>query len=554
MQNIPRDIASGLVASQKEDSLLNTYRLLENIEEDGLYTEDGTVDYLGNAANRRTTGNWKACSYILGTEFSEKLAYGGMSSNLVLYLKNHLNEHSVTASKNIANWSGTCYAMPLIGAFLADRYLGRYGMIATFSIIYAMGMLLLTLSASVPGLKPICNDRDVCYATNAQTAVFFIALYLVAIGTGGIKPCVSSFAADQFDDTHEIEKKQKASMFNWFYFLVSFASLIAHSVLVWIQVNVGWGIGYGIATGAMIIAVIWFFSGTTLYRNQRPGSSPLTRLCRVIVASLKKRNLQVPSDESGLYKNVDAETTTTRSRKLDHTESLSFFDKAAVELESDHTEGSINTWSLCTVTEVEELKALIRLLPLWATGIIFSTMYVQTGIFFVLQGSSMDTRVGKSSFEFPPASIGIFDSISWILEFLRLELVRRHNYYELDHVPMSIFWQIPQYFIMGCAEVFSQIGQMEFFYDQAPDSMRSIGAALSLSTTALGCYMSSFLVTVVTMYSTRNGNVGWITDNLNYGHLHYFFGLLAILGTINLGVFILASRWFTYKRSVKALD
>lgn len=271
-----------------------------------------------------------------------------------------------------------------------------------------------------------------------------------------------------------------------------------------------------------------------------------------------------------------------------------------MEVESDHKEGSINTWSLCTVTEVEELKAIIRLLPLWATGIIFSTMYVQTGIFFVLQGSAMDTRVGKSNFEFPPASVNIFDSIScmfWvlvyeqiivplarkftgqrngltqlqrigtglfisifsmicagILEFLRLELVRRHNYYELDHVPMSIFWQIPQYFIMGCAEVFSQIGQMEFFYDQAPDSMRSIGAALSLSTTALGSYMSSFLVTVVTIYSTRNGNAGWITDNLNYGHLHYFFGLLAILGSINLGVFMLVSRWYTYKRSVKALD
>ncbi|XP_074366390.1 protein NRT1/ PTR FAMILY 8.2-like isoform X2 [Apium graveolens] len=534
-------IASGFATSQKEDSLVNTYRLLEDVEEDDIYTGDGTVDYLGNAANRRTTGNWKACSYILGAEFSERLAYCGMSSNLVLYLKNNLNEHSVTASKNMANWSGTCYAMPLIGAFLADRYLGRYGMIATFSIIYAM-----------------------------------------------------------FDDADEIEKKHKGSMFNWFYFLVSSASLISHSVLVWIQVNVGWGIGYGIATGAMVIAVIWFFSGTILYRNQTPGSSPLTRLCRVLVASLKKRNLQVPSDESVLYKNADAETTSTRSRKLDHTDSLRFFDKAAVEVESDLIEGSINTWSLCTVTEVEELKALIRLLPLWATGIIFSMMYVQTGIFFVLQGSTMDTRVGKSGFEFPPASVNIFDSIScmfWvlvyekiivplarkftgqryglkqlqrigtglfisiismicagILEFLRLELVRRHNYYELDHVPMSIFWQIPQYFIMGCAEVFSQIGQMEFFYDQSPDSMRSIGAAISLSTTALGCYLSSFLVTVVTKFSTRNGDVGWITDNLNYGRLHYFFGLLAILGTINLGVFILVSRWYTYKRPIKPLD
>lgn len=183
-------------------------------------------------------------------------------------------------------------------------------------------MSLLTLSASVPGLKPICDEGGVCYSTDAQTAVFFIALYLVAIGSGGIKPCVTPFGADQFDDTDEVEKAQKGSLFNWFYFLISIASLIAHSVLVWIQVNIGWGIGYGIATGAMVIAVIWFFSGTTLYRNQRPGSNPLTRLRRVIVASIKKRNLKVPTDESVLFKNVDAETTTIRSHKLDHTESL----------------------------------------------------------------------------------------------------------------------------------------------------------------------------------------------------------------------------------------
>ena len=74
----------------------------------------------------------------IGNEFCERLAYYGMSSNLVLYFKNHLNQHSATASKNANNWSGTCYITPLIGAFLADAYLGRYRTIAAFSIVYVI--------------------------------------------------------------------------------------------------------------------------------------------------------------------------------------------------------------------------------------------------------------------------------------------------------------------------------------------------------------------------------------------------------------------------------
>ncbi|KAI4304623.1 hypothetical protein MLD38_040105 [Melastoma candidum] len=118
---------------------------------------------------------------------------------------------------------------------------------------------------------------------------------------------------------------------------------------------------------------------------------------------------------------------------------------------------------------------------------------------------------------------------------------------------MSIFWQTPQYFIIGCAEVFTFIGQIEFFYEQAPDAMRSMASALSLTTNALGNYLSTVLVTVVTDISTRNGKLGWIPDNLNYGHLQYFFLLLAGLSVINLGVYLLIARWYTYKKAVGTL-
>ena len=100
--------------------------------------------------------------------------------------------------------------------------------------------------------------------------------------------------------------------------------------------------------------------------------------------------------------------------------------------------------------------------------------------------------------------------VAAIVEIKRLEMVKEHNYYERETIPMSIFWQVPQYFLVGAAEIFTFIGQLEFFYDQAPDAMRSLMSAVSLTTVALGSYLSTLLVTIVTTITTRHGKIGWI--------------------------------------------
>lgn len=562
------------------------------MDKSDIHTNDGTVDIKKRPANKNKTGNWKACRFILGNECCERLAYYGMSTNLVNYLQLRLSQTNVAASNNVTNWSGTCYITPLFGAFLADAYLGRYCTIASFSMVYAFGMMLLTLTASVKGLKPTCIG-DKCHATKLQTAVTFLALYLIALGTGGIKPCVSSFGADQFDESDEIERKKKSSFFNWFYFSINIGALIASSVLVWIQMNVGWGWGFGIPAVAMAMAVVMFFSGSRLYRLQRPGGSPLTRIAQVVVASVRKSGVEVP-DKSHLHETEDQESNIAGSRKLEHTEKLRFFDKAAVVSDKDYLKGSPNPWQLCTVTQVEELKAIVRLLPVWASGIVFATVYSQMSTMFVLQGNTMDQHIGPH-FKIPSASLSLFDTLSvifWapvydkllvplarkytglergftqlqrmgiglvisifsmavagLLEIIRLKYVRTHNYYDLDTIPMSIFWQVPQYFLIGCAEVFTFIGQLEFFYDQAPDAMRSLCSALSLTTVALGNYLSTLLVTIVTNVTTKNGRLGWIPDNLNRGHLDYFYWLLTILSAINFVVYLWIAKWYTYKKA-----
>ncbi|KAE9455566.1 hypothetical protein C3L33_12563, partial [Rhododendron williamsianum] len=140
--------------------------------------------------------------------------------------------------------------------------------------------------------------------------------------TGGIKPCVSSFGADQFDDTDSIERVKKGSFFNWFYFSINLGALVSSSLIVWIQDNAGWGLGFGIPALFMAIAIASFFSGTPLYRFQKPGGSPLTRVCQVLFASFRKSNSVVPADSNLLYETPDKTSAIKGSRKLEHTDEL----------------------------------------------------------------------------------------------------------------------------------------------------------------------------------------------------------------------------------------
>jgi len=184
-------------------------------------------------------------------------------------------------------------------------------------------MCTLTLSASIPAFKPAECIGSVCpSATPAEYGVFFLGLYLIALGTGGIKPCVSSFGADQFDDTDPKERVKKGSFFNWFYFSINIGAFVSSTLIVWMQENAGWGLGFGIPAVFMGIAIASFFSGTPLYRFQRPGGSPMTRMCQVVVASLRKWNLEVPEDDDLLYETPDEHSAIEGSRKLQHTDEL----------------------------------------------------------------------------------------------------------------------------------------------------------------------------------------------------------------------------------------
>lgn len=229
------------------------------------------------------------------------------------------------------------------------------------------------------------------------------------------------------------------------------------------------------------------------------------------------------------------------------------------------------------MTQVEELKVIIGMLPIWATGIVFFAVLAQFSSTFLEQGRTMNKHLG--AFAIPPASLASFDAVSvliWVPVYDRVlvPVARRltanaRGISELQRLgaglllsvlvmvtaavvetrrlasahgegrsSMSILWQVPQYFLVGASVVFACVGQTEFFYNEAPPSMRSLCSALALLTVALGSYVSSLVVTMVEWLTTRGGGPGWIPDDLNDGHLDRFFWLLAVMSALNLAVFV----------------
>ncbi|KAJ7954675.1 protein NRT1/ PTR FAMILY 5.2-like [Quillaja saponaria] len=165
-------------------------------------------------------------------------------------------------------------------------------------------MIVLTLAVSFPGLKPPrCVDTNVenCKkASTLQLAVFYGALYTLAVGTGGTKANISTIGADQFDEFDPKDKAHKLSFFNWWMFSIFLGTLFANTILVYIQDNVGWTIGYALPTLGLVVSIIVFLAGTRFYRHKVPKGSPFTRMARVIVAALRNWKVPIPSDPKKL--------------------------------------------------------------------------------------------------------------------------------------------------------------------------------------------------------------------------------------------------------------
>ncbi|XP_042404449.1 protein NRT1/ PTR FAMILY 5.6-like [Zingiber officinale] len=546
---------------------------------------DASVDHKGRLPDRSVTGGWRASLFIIVIEFSERLSYFGLATNLIMYLSKELHEDLKTAAKNVNYWNGVTAVMPLVGGFVADAALGRFFTVIISSLVYIAGLTLLSLSQLVPRLKP-CNGAACAGGRSMRVheVIFFLAIYLISVGTGGHKPSLESFGADQFDDNHAGERKRKMSYFNWWNFALCGGLLFGVTVIPYAHDVVGWWLVDVVLTANMCFSLVVFVAGKSFYRYRKPVGSPFTPMAQVVASALAKRALPLPSDAGELY-----EAPKTEQRLLCHTNKLRFLDKAAIiEHKDDAAAFAIeqsNPWRLATVTQVEELKLIIGMVPIWLTALPFGIAVSQSSTFFIKQASVMDRKLG--GFEIPPASVFALGAVGMLItvtlyDKLLEPAVRRATGQErgvsilkrigvgmaLSAVAMAaaalverrrltaraqvtVFWLVPQYMTMGLGDGFALVGLQEYFYEQVPDGMRSLGIGLYLSIFGVASFLSSLLITAVDRTTT------WFARDLNGSRLDSFYWLVAALNAVNICVFVCTARSYSYKsvqRKVAVVD
>lgn len=257
-------------------------------------------------------------------------------------------------------------------------------------------------------------------------------------------------------------------------------------------------------------------------------------------------------------------------------------DKAAILDEYASAEGNrSNPWIVSTVNQVEEVKLVFKLMPVWSTCILFWTVYSQMTTFTIEQATFMNRKIG--SFVIPSGSFSAFLFITILLftslnEKLFVPLARkltntaqgitslqrigiglvlstaamiaaaivekqRREFAVHQNTKISAFWLVLQYFLVGAGEAFVYVGQLEFFIREAPDRMKSMSTGLFLSTISMGFFVSTLLVTLVDKVTKKS----WLRSNLNKGRVDYFYLLLAVLGALNFLVFLAFAMRHQYK-------
>ncbi|PHU24389.1 Protein NRT1/ PTR FAMILY 1.1 [Capsicum chinense] len=535
----------------------------------------------------RKKGGLITMPFIIANEALEKVGSYGVLPNMTFYLMRDYRLGVTSAQNLLFFWSAATNFLPLVGAFVADSYLGRFLAIGLGSIFSFLGTFVLWLTAMIPKARPPpCNQPgQACKSTTpSQFMLLVFSFMLMSIGAGGIRPCSLAFGANQVDRGDNPNRvKVLETFFAWYYTSSIVSVLIALTGIVYLQDRLGWKIGFGVPTILMFLSAVFFFLASPFYIKQKVRTNLFGSFVQVIVAACKNRKLPYPNQNSDYHhKNGSGPQVPT--------EKLRFLNKACIVKSPEDVKPNgvaANPWNLCTVEQVEELKAVIRIIPLWSTGIMLSINLSQSS-FPLLQAQSMNRHLTKG-FQIPAGSFGMFLMIAltiWVFLYDRVMLplaskikgrpvrlkpivrmglgivvssismlvagivehIRRKraiNQGLLNNsqglVEMSAMWLIIPNSLNGIAEAFTAIGSTEFFYCELPKSMSSLASALFGLGMAVANLLASVILSAVDKYTRGEGKESWITSDINKGHYEYYYWLLAVLTAFNLLYFLVCS-------------
>ncbi|KAL2993804.1 hypothetical protein AAZX31_10G133100 [Glycine max] len=485
------------------------------------------------------------------------------------------------SANTLTNFMGSTFLLSLVGGFISDTYFNRLTTCLLFGSLEVLALVMLTVQAGLDHLHPDYCGKSSC-VKGGIAVMFYSSLYLLALGMGGVRGSLTAFGADQFDEKKNPgEAKALASFFNWILLSSTLGSIIGVTGVVWVSTQKAWHWGFIIITIASSIGFLTLALGKPFYRIKTPGQSPILRIAQVIVVAFKNRKLPLPESDEELYEVYEDATL----EKIAHTNQMRFLDRASILQENIKSQ----QWKVCTVTQVEEVKILTRMLPILASTIIMNTCLAQLQTFSVQQGSVMNLKLG--SFTVPAPSIPVIPLLFMsilipLYEFFFVPFARKITHHpsgvtQLQRVgvglvlsaismtiagiievkrrdqgrkdpsrPISLFWLSFQYAIFGVADMFTLVGLLEFFYREAPETMKSLSTSFTYLSMSLGYFLSTVFVDVINAVTKRvtPSKQGWLHGlDLNQNNLNLFYWFLAILSCLNFFNFLYWASWYKYK-------
>ncbi|XP_027161400.1 protein NRT1/ PTR FAMILY 4.5-like isoform X1 [Coffea eugenioides] len=538
-----------------------------------------------DSSSMKGKGGFRAASFVYALVSLENMGFVANMVSFVLYFQLQMYFKVSAAANTVTNLMGSTYLLSIFGGFISDTYINRFKTCLIFGVFELAALLLMTVQARYKDLQPSPCGKSSCLAGRIAV-MFYASLSLVAMGTGGVRGALPALGADQFNQKDPKESKALATYFNFLLLSSTLGATIGVTIIVWVATNRHWWPGFLISLLATLVGFIFLVLGKPFYRLQLPGDSPLLRVIQVIVVAIKNRSLQHPSSPEELYEPEDKESSISTDQKIQHTEQFRCLDKAAI-LRDSNTKPA--PWTVCTVTQVEEVKVLTRMLPIIASTIILNTCMAQLQTFSVTQGYYMNRLLG--SFEVPAPSVPViplvFISIlipiyefffvpfarkitnhpSGVTQLQRVGVglvlsvvsmtvagfveVKRKNHDLTYGKPVHVVWLSFQYGIFGIADMFTLVGLLEFFYKEAPVGMRSLSTSFTWLTQSFGYFLSSIFVDIINSVTRRttHSKRGWLDGKLlDENHLDYFFWFLAILSLLNFFNYLYWASWYKYKQ------
>uniref|UniRef100_A0AAQ5WZK9 Solute carrier family 15 member 1 n=1 Tax=Amphiprion ocellaris TaxID=80972 RepID=A0AAQ5WZK9_AMPOC len=230
--------------------------------------------------------------FIVVNEFCERFSYYGMRAVLVLYFKYFLLWDDDFATTIYHTFVALCYLTPILGAIIADSWLGKFKTIIYLSIVYTIGQVVMAVSA----IHDITDtDRDGTPDNmSLHIALSMLGLLLIALGTGGIKPCVAAFGGDQFEDHQE---KQRSTFFSIFYLSINAGSLLSTLITPILRAQECgiytkqqcYPLAFGVPAALMVVSLFVFIVGSGMYNKTAPQGNIMVKVCKCIGFAISNR-------------------------------------------------------------------------------------------------------------------------------------------------------------------------------------------------------------------------------------------------------------------------